>query len=314
MKINDIIRDAKTIGIAGHVRPDGDSIGSCMALYNYLKKNRPELNVKVYLELVEEKFKIIENVEDINTNGYDGTVFDLFISLDTASIDRLGINMPYFTSAKRTACIDHHQSNPGYGDENNIVPHACSASEVLYGMLDEDLIDASVALPLYLGIAHDSGVFRFQTTTPETMRIAAKLMETGINSTEILEETYYKETYDQMMVTAYIQSNTKLAFNGKVIYCYCTLETMEKYGVTQMDLESVVATIRNVRGVEVALFMYQLDSATYKISLRSNNDIDVSTIAVEMGGGGHMRAAGFEVEGTAEEIIDMVLGKLKEKF
>lgn len=314
MKINDIIRDAKTIGIAGHVRPDGDSVGACMALYNYLKKNYPELTVKVYLELVEDKFQIIENVNDIDTNGFDGTVYDLFISLDTASLDRLGINTPFFQNAKRTACIDHHQSNPAYGDDNCIIPNACSASEVLYGLLDEDKIDASVALPLYLGIAHDSGVFRFQTTTPETMRIAAKLMEKGINATEILEETYYKETYDQMMVTAHIQSNTKLAFDGKVIYCYCTLETMEKYGVTQMDLESVVATIRNVRGVEVALFMYQLDPATYKISLRSNNDIDVSTIAVEMGGGGHMRAAGFEVEGNAEEIIDMVLGKIGEKF
>ena len=89
-KINDIIGDAKTIGIAGHLRPDGDCMGSCMSLYNYLKKNRPDLDVRVFLEFVDKKFNIIENTDQIITTGYDGTKFDLFISLDTASLDRLG--------------------------------------------------------------------------------------------------------------------------------------------------------------------------------------------------------------------------------
>ena len=93
-KINDIIGDAKTIGIAGHVRPDGDCMGSCMSLYNYLKKNRPDLDVRVFLEFVDKKFNIIENTDQIITTGYDGTKFDLFISLDTASLDRLGLNLP----------------------------------------------------------------------------------------------------------------------------------------------------------------------------------------------------------------------------
>lgn len=117
-KINDIIGDAKTIGIAGHVRPDGDCMGSCMSLYNYLKKNRPDLDVRVFLEFVDKKFNIIENTDQIITTGYDGTKFDLFISLDTASLDRLGLNLPFYENAKRTACIDHHASNDGYADYN----------------------------------------------------------------------------------------------------------------------------------------------------------------------------------------------------
>lgn len=99
-KINEIIGDAKTIGIAGHIRPDGDCVGSCMALYNYLKKNRPDLTVQVYLESVDDKFKIIKNTEDISTEGYDGTVYDLFISLDTASLDRLGQNQGFLIMQK----------------------------------------------------------------------------------------------------------------------------------------------------------------------------------------------------------------------
>ena len=179
-KINEIIGDAKTIGIAGHIRPDGDCVGSCMALYNYLKKNRPDLTVQVYLESVDDKFKIIKNTQDISTEGYDGTVYDLFISLDTASLDRLGQNQGFFDNAKRTACIDHHKSNPAYGDYNYILPDASSASEVLYDLLDNELFDKDIAEPMYMGIAHDSGVFRFQSTSPKTMRIAANMIEHGV--------------------------------------------------------------------------------------------------------------------------------------
>lgn len=314
IKINEIIGDAKTVGIAGHVRPDGDCVGSCMSLYNYLKKNRQDLQVKVYLEYVDSKFSIVPNVEEIDTNGYDGTIYDLFISLDTASIDRLGFNAEFFENAKRTVCIDHHVSNPGYADFNHIVAEASSASEVLYELLEEDLIDKSVALPMYMGIAHDSGVFRFQTTTPKTMKIAAKMMEYGINVNEILEETFYRKSYNQMMVTAKIQSQAKLILGGKVIYGWCTMDMMNEYGVTKNDLDAVVASIRNVDGVEVAMFIYQLDEETFKVSLRSKNAVDVSSIAVEFGGGGHVRASGFDIKGSLEDAINAVTEKISEKL
>ena len=312
MKINDIIGDAKTIGIAGHVRPDGDCMGSCMSLYNYLKKNRPDLDVRVFLEFVDKKFNIIENTDQIITTGYDGTKFDLFISLDTASLDRLGLNLPFYENAKRTACIDHHASNDGYADYNYILPKASSASEVLYDLLDEDLIDKSIAEPMYMGIAHDSGVFRFQSTTPKTMRIAANMIEKGVNVNMILEETFFRKTYNQMMVTAKIQGEAVLALDGKCIYGYCTSEMMEEYGVTTKDLDAVVASIRNVDGVEVAMFLYQLSEDSYKVSLRSKNYVDVSKIAVENGGGGHVRAAGAEIHGELNDIINKLLNRIKQ--
>lgn len=311
-KINDIIGDAKTIGIAGHLRPDGDCMGSCMSLYNYLKKNRPDLDVRVFLEFVDKKFNIIENTDQIITTGYDGTKFDLFISLDTASLDRLGLNLPFYENAKRTACIDHHASNDGYADYNYILPKASSASEVLYDLLDEDLIDKSIAEPMYMGIAHDSGVFRFQSTTPKTMRIAANMIEKGVNVNMILEETFFRKTYNQMMVTAKIQSEAVLALDGKCIYGYCTSEMMEEYGVTTKDLDAVVASIRNVDGVEVAMFLYQLSEDSYKVSLRSKNYVDVSKIAVENGGGGHVRAAGAEIHGELSDIINKLLNRIKQ--
>lgn len=310
-KIDEIIGEAKTIGIAGHVRPDGDCIGSCMALYNYLKKNRQDLTVKVYLEYVDSKFNIIKNVNEIDTNGYDGTVYDLFISLDTASLDRLGFNVEFFTNAKRTACIDHHASNNGYADYNYIVAEASSASEVLFNVLEEDKFDKSIAEPMYMGIAHDSGVFRFQSTSAQTMRTAAKMIEFGVEPNVILEETFYRKTYNQMMVTAKIQRETVLCMEGKCIYGFCTSETMKKYNVTVNDLDAVVSSIRNVEGVELAMFAYQLEDNKYKFSLRSKKYVDVSKIAVGFGGGGHVRAAGFELEGSLNEVIEKVLAVIK---
>lgn len=314
MKINDVIGSAKTVGIAGHIRPDGDCIGSCMALYNYLKKNRQDLEVRVFLEHLDPKFSLIANTEKIETNGFDGTVFDLFIALDTASLDRLGENAKYFEAAKRTYCIDHHKSNPGYADGNCIVAEAGSASEVLFDFLDFDLFSKEVAEPMYMGIAHDTGVFRFQSTTSKTMRIVAALMEYEIDTNEILEETYYKKTYNQMMITAHIQSNATLALDGKCIYGYCTLEMMEQYGITKNDLDAVIASIRNVEGVEVALFIYPLEENHFKASLRSRKYVDVSEIAVKFGGGGHVRAAGFEVKANLEETIDMVLKEIEKEI
>ena len=311
-KINDIIGDAKTIGIAGHVRPDGDCMGSCMSLYNYLKKNRPDLDVRVFLEFVD-KSSILLKIQT-RLSQQDMTVLNLIClySLDTASLDRLGLNLPFYENAKRTACIDHHASNDGYADYNYILPKASSASEVLYDLLDEDLIDKSIAEPMYMGIAHDSGVFRFQSTTPKTMRIAANMIEKGVNVNMILEETFFRKTYNQMMVTAKIQSEAVLALDGKCIYGYCTSEMMEEYGVTTKDLDAVVASIRNVDGVEVAMFLYQLSEDSYKVSLRSKNYVDVSKIAVENGGGGHVRAAGAEIHGELNDIINKLLNRIKQ--
>lgn len=314
MNINEIIQDAKKIGIAGHIRPDGDCIGSCMSLYNYLLINRPELDVNVHMEIVDDKYSLIDNIDVVKTHEYDGTVYDLFIALDTASPDRLGRNLGFFENAKRTICIDHHKSNKGYADDNIINGDASSACEVLYDLLKDGKFDVTVAKPMYMGMATDSGVFRFQQTTPKTLRIAADMMSYGINHNEILETVYFAKTYNQMLVTSIIQSNSVVTMDGKVIYGYCTKELMDKYGLTTNDLDAVIASIRNVSGVEVAVFAYQLDDKKYKVSLRSKEYVDVSDIAVVFGGGGHIRAAGFDVEGTKDEVIEIVLGEIKKRI
>ena len=227
--IKELIGDAKTIGIAGHIRPDGDCIGSCMTLYNYIEKNFPDIQVKVYLEKIKDKFLFIKNSEKIDSNGYDGTEYDLFFSLDCADLERLGLNKEFFEHAKRTACIDHHISNGGYADYNYILPNASSACEVLYDLLDVSLFDKSIAEPMYTGIAHDSGVFRFQSTTSKTMNVAGKMLDFGINANKILEETYYKKTYAQSQVAGRLQLESVRFMDNRCIFAYATTKLMDFY-------------------------------------------------------------------------------------
>ena len=312
--IKELIGDAKTIGIAGHIRPDGDCIGSCMTLYNYIEKNFPDIQVKVYLEKIKDKFLFIKNSEKIDSNGYDGTEYDLFFSLDCADLERLGLNKEFFEHAKRTACIDHHISNVGYADYNYILPNASSACEVLYDLLDVSLFDKSIAEPMYTGIAHDSGVFRFQSTTSKTMNVAGKMLDFGINANKILEETYYKKTYAQSQVAGRLQLESVRFMDNRCIFAYATTKLMDFYGVTTKDLDSVVAQLRNIEGIEVAIFMYQIGEMKYKVSMRSQDLVDVSVIASYFGGGGHVRAAGFDTVGDVHDIINNISEQIEKQM
>ena len=312
--IQELIGDAKTIGIAGHIRPDGDCIGSCMTLYNYIEKNFPDIQVKVYLEKIKDKFLFIKNSEKIDSNGYDGTEYDLFFSLDCADLERLGLNKEFFEHAKRTACIDHHISNGGYADYNYILPNASSACEVLYDLLDVSLFDKSIAEPMYTGIAHDSGVFRFQSTTSKTMNVAGKMLDFGINANKILEETYYKKTYAQSQVAGRLQLESVRFMDNRCIFAYATTKLMDFYGVTTKDLDSVVAQLRNIEGIEVAIFMYQIGEMKYKVSMRSQDLVDVSVIASYFGGGGHVRAAGFDTVGDVHDIINNISEQIEKQM
>lgn len=312
--IKELIGDAKTIGIAGHIRPDGDCIGSCMTLYNYIEKNFPDIQVKVYLEKIKDKFLFIKNSEKIDSNGYDGTEYDLFFSLDCADLERLGLNKEFFEHAKRTACIDHHISNGGYADYNYILPNASSACEVLYDLLDVSLFDKSIAEPMYTGIAHDSGVFRFQSTTSKTMNVAGKMLAFGINANKILEETYYKKTYAQSQVAGRLQLESVRFMDNRCIFAYATTKLMDFYGVTTKDLDSVVAQLRNIEGIEVAIFMYQIGEMKYKVSMRSQDLVDVSVIASYFGGGGHVRAAGFDTVGDVHDIINNISEQIEKQM
>ena len=198
--IAEVLDQVKTMGIAGHIRPDGDCVGSCMALYLYVKEYYPEIQVDVYLDHPKPIFSHIDCMDEIKTETDGEKEYDLFVTCDVSSRDRLALAGEYFEKAKKTVCIDHHISNSGFARINYIRGEISSACEVLYGLLDPEKVNQRVAVPIYTGMIHDTGVFQYSSTSPETMRIAGQLMKTGFNFSRIIDESFYEKTYIQNQI------------------------------------------------------------------------------------------------------------------
>lgn len=307
-RINEILDGAKNIGITGHVRPDGDCVGSTLGLYNYIKDNYPDKNVTVYLEEFEHHFNFLNGAEKVVHNEEEAVKHDLFIVLDCGDLNRLAnFVRPIFEGADKTVCIDHHTCNLSFADVNHVIAGMSSTCEVLYELLDEDKISKNQAEALYTGIIHDTGVLKYQSTTKRTMEIAGILMDKGIDYTAIIDDTFYRKTFVQNKLLGLALIDSALHNDGKIISSYMSCETLQKYGATGKDMGGTIDQLRFTEGVEVALFMYGLPDGSIKGSLRSINYIDVNAIANTFGGGGHVRAAGFTSNMKPEEILDKIV-------
>ena len=303
--LNKMLMGAGSVAIGGHARPDGDCVGSCLGLYQYIRENCKDKRVDVYLEEIPESFQFIEAAKEIRHEiPEEQTVYDLFICLDCGDKDRLEFSVPLFDAAKHTLCVDHHISNRGFAEENYVVPDASSTSELICSLLEEDKISLETASSLYLGIVHDTGVFQYSCTSPETMRIAAGLLEKGVDGPKIIQDTFYEKTYAQNQILGRALLESIVFMDGACIASYVKKNVMEFYGVTPKDLEGIVSQLRVTKGVEVAIFMYEQKTNIYKVSLRSKDKIDVSRIAQYFGGGGHRKAAGFTMHGSPHDVLN----------
>lgn len=301
-KLDSYLRDVRTLGITGHIKPDGDCVGSCLALYNYITKNYNNIEVDLYLESFSDKFSFLPGADKI-VYEREEKHHDLFIVLDVSDEARMGTAHKYFKVARKTLCIDHHVSNIGFAQENVIFPKASSASEVLYVLLDESKLDVEIAECLYTGIVYDSGVFKYTNTSPQTMEIAGKLIGYGIPFSRIIDESFYSKTYNQNLILGEALLSSKMVLEDKVIYTVITREQMAKYDLFAKDLDGIVDQLRVTRGVMCAIFINEIIPHEYKISLRANDHIDVNLVASSFGGGGHIKAAGCTVKGKIEEVV-----------
>lgn len=306
------IEAATSIAIAGHVRPDGDCVGSCMGLYNYIKDNYPSKQVSVYMEDMGDAFNYISRMDEVK-HADDGEKPSLVILLDVSDVERIGVISHMFSSSKNTICIDHHVSNNGLAMENVIEPKASSTCQVIYKMLDETKISKEVAEALYTGIIHDSGVFKYSSTSAETMNIAGKLMEKGIDFQSIIDDGFYAKTYIQNHILGKALVESILFFNGKCIFTVISKKDMEFYGVSSKDLNGIVEQLRLTEGVECAIFLYEMEHLTYKVSLRSKKYLDVNKVAGYFGGGGHVRAAGCTMKGTSHDVINNLAIRIEQE-
>jgi phosphoesterase RecJ-like protein len=312
-KLETMIDQAGKIVILGHVNPDGDCVGSCLAVYNYIKEWDSSKAVTVRLERAPSKFSYLSGFDAIETEAGEET-YDLCICLDSSDEERLGDFKSCFDRSAKTICIDHHITNRGYAQENVIDGHASSACEVVYGQLDESRISKHVAECIYTGIIHDTGVFKYSNTSRKTMEIAGRMMEKGIDFGTIIDGSFYKKTYmqSQILGRALLESITFL--DGRCIFSVVRKKDMDFYGVEKSDLDGIVDQLRVIDGIECAIFLYETGIHQFKVSLRSNSIVDVSRIAAYFGGGGHVRAAGCTMSGSVHDVVNNLSAHIAEQL
>ncbi|WP_194610921.1 DHH family phosphoesterase [Clostridium vitabionis] len=301
------VRAAENVVILGHVHPDGDCLGSTLGFRQYLRENMPGKPAEVCLDNPAEKFSYLPGFDEVRTAFDPGRHYDLCVTLDASDLERLGEFAPYFSSANHTFCLDHHRTNPGFAENNIINGDASSCCEVLYGCLDPEKISRETAKCIYTGLVHDTGVFRYSSTSRKTMEIAGAMMEKGIDFGEIIDGSFYRKTFTQNRLMGRALAGSRLYFGGGCIAGVLTAEDMAAEGADHNDVDGIIDQMRVTAGVECALLLYEKAPGEFKASIRSNHTLDVSRIAVSFGGGGHIRAAGFTLRGNSEDCLKEAL-------
>jgi phosphoesterase RecJ-like protein len=293
------IEKADTIAIGGHVRPDGDCVGSCMGLYGYIKENFPGKTVCVYLEHFPESFSYLMAENAFGREDH----YDLFISLDCGATDRLGEAEAVMKASDYVISVDHHITNTHFAAEN-YVEEASSTCELLYGMMEEEKVSYEVACALYTGIVHDTGVFKHSNTTEKTMRIAGKLIRKGVPFGKIIDGSFYMKNYKQLQIMGRCLMESVRIMDNRCIFSIVRKSVMDLYEAKASDLDGIIDSLRTTEGIEVAILLNERELGEYKVSMRSNDIVDVSKIARYFGGGGHVRAAGCTIKGEAFDVIN----------
>ena len=299
----DECREAERIGISGHIRPDGDCVGACLSLYMYLRKCLPEAYIKVFLEKPADIFKELKGFDEIDSEFGEEAPFDIFFVLD-CSEDRLGDAGKYFQAAGKTINIDHHITNKGCGSVNHIVPEAGATCELIYDLIETESLDKDLAMALYIGIIHDTGIFQYSNTTPATMEKGAKLISYGFDFPRLIRETFYQKTYVQSNIMGRALLESIRFMDGRCIVSCVDRRVMQFYDAEPSDLDGIVNQLRNISGIDCAVFMYQTDVLEYKVSLRTSEKVDAAGVASFFGGGGHARAAGCTMRGTFHDCVN----------
>lgn len=305
-EIAEKIKNAKNIVVTAHISEDADAIGSCFALSEGLRSIGK--NVTLYLsDEPEDKLKFLKCDYEIYHEGAQPPQ-DLIVCLDSADLGRLG-DRKALLSRSDSIAIDHHYTNTGYADLTYIDGDASSAGELVYFLLREMGIEITkrIAEFLYVSISGDTGSFKYSCTSPSTMRVAADLMEKGIDHAELARRIHETEKLEAVRLKGHIMSEIKSFYGGKLRMVSVDKGLFEKYGVDEKNAGDVVNIPRTVEGTEIAVSVRETDEKI-KMSFRSNGKYNVSEIAEHFGGGGHVMAAGAAVSGkTMAEVEEQII-------
>ena len=312
-KIFNLINSSDKICIAGHKAPDGDCIGSVMALYNFLKPLNKNISVMIDGTIPFNYRAFVD--ESIISENYNNEEFDLLFVLDSSDRKRLGKFEGLLEHSKKTVVIDHHITNEGFGDINIIDPAMSSTGELLYDIfkLADMEISKETAVLIYIAVLTDTGKFSYQNTTAKTHIKTAELIDLGVNVSEIDNIVYNSKPANIVKAFMDCVSGLELYYDNKLGITAITKEILNKNNAQMADVDGIVEYIREIKEVEVSCLLKENDIGT-KVSLRSKNKVDVAAVSLKYQGGGHARAAGFDINENLENTKKIILEEFKEYF
>ena len=304
-KVLKLLKKAKTVLIISHVDPDGDSIGSALALERLLSK----LKIKSTLISVDGVPKVYRFLPGANRfkKIIPRKICDLAITIDCGDLKRVGpFDLKKVT--KIIVNIDHHPDNTLFGQINLAEPISATAEHIYrLAKLAQIKIDKEMATDLYTAIITDTGNFRYDNTTPEILEAAADLVKSGAKPDRIAHQVYETKTPSALKILGMALAGIEKSKDGKVAWTVITQDMIKKASSSDDELSGLVDYLRSIRGVEVAVLIHENRNGKVKINLRSKEKVNVSEIARKLGGGGHIRAAGAILEGKPEEVKKKVL-------
>ncbi len=306
----ELIDNSTKIILTAHTNPDGDAIGSLYGLYLALKKMGK--NPIVLLEDFNPRFNSIMSPSLICKDSNIDTP-ELFISLDCGGKDRINEeHVKYFDIATKTINIDHHISNDFFGDVNIVDTEKSSASEVVFDLIEALVeVDKDIMSPIYAGIVYDSAGFKHKSVSANTHKIASIAHSVGIDFNTIYNDILSSHTLTEMKVLSKAFENIKYDNQNAIIYTSITLEEIASCNSSKDELGSIVSFLINTEGFKLAIFAYEKEDGSIKISLRSKQ-LDVNALAGTFGGGGHKLASGCTFKCGIDEALEAVLQRAKE--
>ena len=309
------IKDSQKIGITCHISPDGDSIGSSLALVQGLLK----LNKNAYIiskEDLPDTFKYLPYSYMINES--EGEVLigtDTVIVLDCGNVERINFNDDIQERDYTLINVDHHLSNDKYGDLNYVDPKAAAVAEIVYEILKllDVQLDEGISKCLYTSLITDTGSFRHSNTTKLTHEIAGELINQGIDFSEIHRTIFENMKFSNLKLHGKVIEDMYLKLNNKVCIMNLTKNMLQDFNVDKGDTSDVINIGTRIGSVEVAILFKEADDGT-KVSMRSKNIVDVRKIAEIFNGGGHIRAAGFFSDKDVHEIESILLKEIEKEL
>lgn len=294
------LKSAKRVAILSHIYPDGDAVGSSLALFKALLNDNKSVDLFLS-DGVPTIYSFLPNARKVKQQC-NPEAYDVVVVLDCGDIDRIGICASTINTAKFTINIDHHSTGTEFGDINLVEPHASSTGEIIYRLikmygLD---IDKEMAECLYVAIAADTGGFRFSNTSGITMQVAADLINCGIDVSEISRRIFDVLSLAKVRLMGAAINSLEI-HKKRIALMYLNNEQVVKTGALSEDFDGIVNVARNINGIEIAVFIVEKEPNEIKVNLRSNSSYDVAEIAKIFSGGGHHKAAGCKLSDTTLE-------------